>query len=124
MGKKPALRVAAVFLVGITAVVFGCDPAQLLWVKKADDGLFCEKRENTRYTVTVQWKDGESETYTCRDCDEVKAGLVPGWEDRMQWIQYSIYCADSAEPLVVTPRLTPDDFVQNDEWNFFYFLKE
>ncbi len=110
-------------LLSLVAMLSACDPAQSLRVTHSGyRELSCADGRGMRYVVDVQYTDGQRDSDEFKYYHEIMAGFVPGWEDRVEWVQFTVYCQDEKKPLLVTPRLTPEDFVQKDEWNFYYFV--
>ena len=121
--KWPALVVL------LCIVLSACDPAETIYIKRADgQPVRCETGEETRFEAlypvthpenrnqvlyeerarfTVDSDGGALST----DPDGVAINILEGSIEsgRVPWVQFFVYCGDSEDAILVTPKFTREN---------------
>jgi hypothetical protein len=126
----------------LIALLSGCDPAENIYVERlSGQPVLCEGGKQTSagvwYVVTHPDKRDEPlyeerHRFTIEprggalsaNPDSLSAGIIAGSIEsgRVPWIQFTVYCGDSAEPLLVTPRITKKDLKKADD-GYLYIVE-
>ena len=72
-------------------------------------------------------KDGYKgeDTFSVDRRDHIFIRTIGGYiEQKILWMQFKVYCADSKEPFYVTPQLTAKDFVKEGDRDYYYYVDE
>ena len=121
--KWPALVVL------LAVVLSACDPAETIYIKRANEQpVLCDAGEETTYEVLypVTHPDNRSDVmYEERarfvvepdggalstNPDRVSIDILEGSLEsgRVPWFQFFVYCGDSEDAILITPKLTKED---------------
>lgn len=116
-------------LLALIVPLAGCDPAENIYVERPDgQPVLCEGGQKTtaevlyvvthpdkrdeplyeeRHRFTIEPQGGAFST----NPDNLSAGIITGSIEsgRVPWIRFTVFCGDSAEPFLVTPKITKKD---------------
>ena len=119
-----------------------CDPAETIYLEHSNGlPVLCEGGKKTtaevlfvvthpddrkkalyeeRHRFTIDTRGGPLST----NPDNVSAGIIRGSIEsgRVPWIQFNVYCDDSTEPFLVTPKITRKDLKKVGE-DYIYIVK-
>ena len=132
-----------VFLVLLSIALTACDPAETVYIELPNgEPVLCEDGRNTTYEALypVTNPDNKKEfLYEQRirltaepqggalstSPDRVSAGILYGSIEsgRVPWIQFHVYCGDSEEPFLVTPRITQNDLRKVGKAAYLYVVE-
>ena len=131
------------YLLGLSVVLTACDPAETVYIERPDgQPVLCEDGRNTTYEalfpvthpdnrkeilyeervrLTVEPEGGALSTSP----DRVSVGILEGSIEfgRVPWVQFFVYCGDSKEPFLVTPRITRKDVRKVGEAAYVYVVE-
>jgi hypothetical protein len=127
----------------LSVLLSGCDPVETIYVERPNgQPLLCQNGEKTEYEVvfavtksnnrqeilyeerhrlTVDPRGGALST----NPDRVSAGILAGSFEsgRVPWIQFYVYCGDSEDPFLVTPRITRKDLKRVGKAAYLYVVE-
>ena len=130
-------------LVMLSIVLLACDPAETIYIEHASgQPVLCEGGKETRYEalfavthpdnrkellyeervrLTVDPQGGALSTSP----DRVSAGILEGSIEsgRVPWVQFYVYCGDSKEPFLVTPKITQKDLRKVGKATYLYVVE-
>ena len=130
-------------LVFLSIVLSGCDPAETIYIEYPNgQPVLCEDGRETTYEVlfavthpdnrkellyeervrlTVEPQGGSLATSP----DRVSAGILASSIEsgRVPWVQFYVYCGDSKDPLLVTPRITQKDLRKVGKAAYLYVVE-
>ena len=132
-----------VSLVLLSIFLTACDPAETVYIERPDgQPVLCEDGRKTTYEAlfAVTHPDNRKELlYEERvrldvepqggalstSPDRVSVGILAGSIEggRVPWVQFYVYCGDSKDPFVVTPRITQKDLRKVDEASYLYVIE-
>ena len=130
-------------LIMLSIVLLACDPAEAIYIEYPNgQPVLCEDGRGTRYEVlfAVTHPDNRKELlYEERarltvepqggalsaSPDRVSAGILAGSIEsgRVSWIQFYVYCGDSKDPFLVTPRITQKDLRKVGKAAYLYIVE-
>lgn len=130
-------------LVLLSVLLSACDPAETIYIERPNgQPVLCEGGEKTTYDVlfVVTHPDNRAEVlyeekvrFTVKpqggalstSPDRVSAGILSGSMDigRVPWIQFHVYCGDSNDPFLVTPRITRKDLKKVGKAAYLYIVE-
>lgn len=130
-------------LVLLSIVLSACDPAETIYIERPNgQPVLCEDGRETVYEalfavthpdnrkeplyeervrLTVEPQGGALSTSP----DRVSAGILAGSIEsgRVPWIQIYVYCGDSRDPFLVTPRITQKDLRKVGNAAYLYVVE-
>ena len=134
------MRWHAPFLI-LIVLLSACDPAETIYIERPNgQPVLCEggKKTTAEVLFVVTHPDNRKEAlYEVRhgfaieprggslstNLDSVSAGILAGsiGSGRVPWIQFTVYCGDSTEPFLVTPKITRKDLKKIGE-DYIYIV--
>ena len=120
---------ARTLLISLGFALAGCDLTETIYIERANgQPVLCEGDKDTSYEVafavthpdnrkeviyeererlTVEANGGALSTNPDRVSADVLAGSIES--GRVSWIQFHVYCGDSKNAILVTPKITAKD---------------
>lgn len=126
MNRRSAAFVLTAF--PLAALLSACDPAVTVHlVRKDREPMSCEGGAEMTYNFRIRYRDGDQYEHVFEVDKEIghpTAGMLPGSIERtVAWIQFEVYCGDSQDPVLVTPRINlPKGLEKKDDWNYYYYV--
>jgi len=119
----------------LIVLLSACDPAETIYIERPNgQPVLCDGGKKTTYEVlyVVMHPDNREEVayeerhrFTVNpqggalstSPDRVSADILAGSFEigRVPWIQFYVYCGDSTDPFLVTPRITREDLKRVDK---------
>jgi hypothetical protein len=127
----------------LSVLLSGCDPAENIYLERPNgQPLLCENGAKTEYEVLfavtnpdnrqeILYEERHRATVNPRggalstNPDRVSAGILAGSFEsgRVPWIQFYVYCGDSKDPFLVTPRITRKDLKKVGKAAYLYVVE-
>lgn len=132
-----------VSLVMLSIVLAACDPAETIYIERPNgQPVLCEDGRKTTYEAlfAVTHPDNRKELlyeervrFTVKpqgdalstSPDRVSIGILEGSMEtgRVPWVQFYVYCGDSQDPFLVTPRITQKDVRKVGKASYLYVVE-
>ena len=132
-----------VALVLLSIILSACDPAEIIYIERTDgQPVLCEDGRKTTYEAlyAVTHPDNRKELlYEERirldvvpqggalstSPDRVSIGVLAGSIEggRVPWVKFYVYCGDSKNPFLVTPRITRKDLRKVGKATYLYVIE-
>jgi len=129
-------------IVPLCVVLSGCDPTETIYIKRASgQPVQCETGEETMYEALypVTHPDNRAEVlYEERarftvdpdggalstNPDSIAIDILEGSIEsgRVPWVQFYVYCGDSEDAILVTPKIKPEDLKHVGK-DYFYVVE-
>jgi hypothetical protein len=130
-------------LVLLSVLLSACDPAETIYIERPNgQPVLCEGGKKTTYEVlfVVTHPDNRTEVlyeektrFTVEpqggalstSPDRVSADILSGSMDigRVPWIQFYVYCGQSKDPFLVTPRIMRSDLRKIGNATYLYVVE-